>query len=103
MVQITTKKLSGDTIITSKNDTIVPSFKDRLYSLCNDILPKTNYWDSTTSVPDAIDTKYLCSRNELLSDIANIIDNDTTVDTNEIPEANATYELIKKVFIWLSV
>lgn len=101
MVGITNKKLSSDTEIIANNNANVPSFKDRLYSLCNQLLPNTNYWDSTTSVPDAISKQYLCSRADLLSEIASILDNDTTVKSDVEIVAKDTYEIIKKIFIQL--
>lgn len=102
MVNITNEKLSADTEVISNDNTIIPAFKDRVYSLCDQLLPKNNYWDSTTPVPDAISASYLCSRSELLNDIASILNEDTTIKENTEIVSTYTYEIIKKVFVELS-
>lgn len=106
MVNITTKTLSTDALITANNSVEIPSLKDRLYTICNQILPTFNYWDSTTTESTYSNLynglkPYMCSRADLLSNIASILDTDTSVSQNKEVISTSIYEIIKKVFVEL--
>lgn len=105
MADLTQKTIEKDKLIASNYATSIPSLKDRLYSVCDTLLPKTNYWDSTTDFGQPSDKHfgyglkdYMCSREELLSDIEKIIDENVPITQDEVIEPTTVYNLIQQVF-----
>ena len=75
----------------------VVTFKNRLKERLNEILPSGGY--SSSNLPNAQMAFLVTTRESLLGDIYNIVNNDTTLTTNTVINSTKVFNLIKNVFI----
>lgn len=77
----------------------VTTFKNRLKEKLNELLPSGGY--SSSNLPNSQMSFLVTTRESLLGDIYNIVNNDTTLTSNTTINSSKVFNLIRSVFIEL--